>query len=138
MSTLEPLLLTVEEVKDFHADQIRLFGGTAGVRDEGALESAVAVPQATFGGQYLHAVLHEMAAAYAFHIAENQPFLDGNKRTALNAAISFLGLNGLLVLDPDGELYEAMLAISRRDLDKAGLGVLLKTLAVPDAAEEET
>jgi death-on-curing protein len=94
VKTPEPLFLSVDDVVGFHADQIRMFGGAEGVRDKGSLESAVAMAQAAFGGQYLHEGIFEMAAAYAFHIAENQPFVDGNKRAALNAAITFLGLNG--------------------------------------------
>ncbi len=137
-TTLDPLFLTVDEVVGFHADQIRLFGGTGGIRLRASLESAVATPQASFGGRYLHDDLFEMAAAYAFHIAENQPFVDGNKRTALNAAISFLGLNGHVVLDPDGKLYDAMIAISARELDKKGLAALLSTLSVPEPGEEQS
>lgn len=95
MTKADPEFLTVEDVLALHLDQIRLFGGTEGTRDRGALESAVATPQASFGGNFLHEDLFEMAAAYAFHIAENQPFLDGNKRTALNAAIVFLGLTDM-------------------------------------------
>jgi death-on-curing protein len=128
-----PIFLTVDEVCELHADQIRLYGGTEGIRDRGGLESAVAQAQAAFGDQFLHADLFEMAAAYAFHIAENQPFLDGNKRAGLNAAIVFLGINGHLVLDPDGQLYDAMIAISRRDLNKHGLGKLMQQLSVPDS-----
>lgn len=71
---------------ELHDDQLRLFGGGSGIRDRGALESAGAVPQASFDGAFLHEDLFAMAAPYAFHIAENQPFVDGNKRTALNAA----------------------------------------------------
>ncbi len=97
MSEFQPQFLTVEEVIKFHADQLRLYGGTDGIRDLGVLESAVATPKASFGGGFLHKDLFSMAAAYAFHIAENQPFLDGNKRTGLNAALSFLGLNGLSI-----------------------------------------
>lgn len=84
----------VEEVLLLRADQLRLFGGSAGIRDRGVLESAVAMPAATFDGELLHTGLFEMAAAYAFHIAEGQPFVDGNKRTALNAALVFLDLMG--------------------------------------------
>ena len=100
-----PFFLTAEEVLAFHADQIREFGGSEGIRDEGGLDSAVAQAKATFDGEYLHKGVFEMAAAYAFHIAENQPFLDGSKRTALNAAIAFLGLNGFDVIDPDWKLF---------------------------------
>jgi death-on-curing protein len=133
----DPEFLSVEDVVELHADQLRLFGGSDGVRDPGALESAVATPQATFGGEFLHEGLFEMAAAYAFHIAENQPFLDGNKRTALNAAIVFLDINGWRVLDPDMALYDAMIALSNRSLDKAGLADLLRRLAeAADPSEE--
>jgi death-on-curing protein len=69
-----PFFLTVEEVLAFHADQIREFGGSEGIRDAGGLDSAVAQARATFDGEYLHRGPFEMAAAYAFHIAENQPF----------------------------------------------------------------
>ena len=72
----EPLFLTVDEVL-LHADQLRLFGGSDGIRDQGALDSAVATPASTFDGKFLHQDLFHMAAAYAFHIAENQPFVDG-------------------------------------------------------------
>jgi death-on-curing protein len=137
VTTPEPLFLTVDEVVGFHADQIRLFGGSGGIRLRASLESAVAAPHASFGGRFLHADLFEMAAAYAFHIAENQPFIDGNKRTALNAAISFLGLNGQIVVDPEGSLYAAMIAISARELDKKGLANLLSTLSVPEGTEEQ-
>ena len=128
---LEPLFLSVEDVLELHGDQLRLYGGTAGIRDGGALDSAVATPPVTFDDAYLHSDLFEMAAAHAFHIAENQPFLDGNKRTALNAALVFLDINGWLVLDLDECLCDAMIAISSRALDKQGLAALLRKLARP-------
>ena len=136
MNGPEPTFLTVLEVLSLHDDQLRLFGGMAGIRDMGALESAVAMPAASFGGAFLHEDIFEMAAAYAFHIAENQPFLDGNKRTGLNAALVFLGINGWDVDDPEAKLYEAMMSIAARALDKRGLGLLLRSLARPlaDAA----
>jgi len=77
----------------------------------GALESAVATPAQTYDDQFLHDDIFRMAAAYAFHIAENQPFIDGNKRTGLNAALVFLDINGFLVADPDMRLYEAVIAL---------------------------
>ncbi len=128
----EPDFLTVDDVLELHDDQLRLFGGGDGLRDRGALESAVAVPQASFDGAFLHEDLFAMAAAYAFHIAENQPFVDGNKRTALNAALVFLDLNGWIVADPRGELYDAMLGLARGSFDKADLAKLLRFLAQPE------
>ncbi len=130
----EPLFLTVQEVLALRDDQLRLFGGAAGIRDRNALESAVMTPASTYDGAFLHDDLFHMAAAYAFHIAENQPFIDGNKRTALNAALVFLDMNGWIVSDPETLLYQAMIDVSSRALDKHGLGMLLRRLAI--AAEE--
>ena len=89
----EPEFLAVDDVLQIHDEQLAAYGGVAGIRDQGLLESAVAMPQASFGEVYLHEDLSHMAAAYAFHIAQNQPFLDGNKRTGLVAALVFLDLN---------------------------------------------
>lgn len=72
-----------------------------------------------------------MAAAYAFHIAENQPFLDGNKRTGLAAALTFLKLNGENLRDPEGRLVQAMMQIAGKTLDKQGLAALLRDLTEP-------
>lgn len=125
----EPDFLELEEVLELHERQIEAHGGTLGLRDQGLLESALAMPRATFGGQYVHESLFAMAAAYAFHVAENQPFLDGNKRTGLGAALVFLRINGWRVVDPEETLYDAMIAIAERRLDKAGLAAQLERLA---------
>jgi death-on-curing protein len=127
----DPVFLTVDDVLGLHADQIREFGGSGGLRDEGGLASAVAQASATYGGDYLHASLFDMAAAYAFHIAENHPFVDGNKRTALNAAIVFLGLNGLDVADDDGHLFDAMMGLATGELSKGRMAALLEQLSKP-------
>ncbi len=87
------------------------------------------MPQAGFGGNYLQTDLYQMSAAYAFHIAENQPFVDGNKRTALASALVFLDLNGITVMDLKGKLYEAMISISAKTLDKNGFAQLLRQLS---------
>jgi death on curing protein len=126
----EPEFLTVEDVFQIHEEQLAAYGGAAGIRDQALLESAVGVPQASFGEAYLHDDLAHMAAAYAFHIAQNQPFLDGNKRTGLVAALVFLDLNGVTVLDPEEKLYDAMIAIAERRMDKDRLAELLRELAV--------
>ncbi len=90
---MDSTFLTLDEVIEIHRDMIERYGGSFGIRDEGLLESAVAMPQAGFGEQYLHADVFEMAAAYLFHIVRNHPFVDGNKRTGAMAAFTFLKLN---------------------------------------------
>ena len=92
----EPLFLRLDEALQIHADMIATYGGSEGVRDQGLLESALAQPQARFGGGYLHEDFAAMAAAYLFHIAQNHPFVDGNKRTGTAAAITFLKMNGVV------------------------------------------
>ena len=124
-----PLFLTLAEVIDIHNDQINRYGGNPGARDLGLLESAISVPQSGFGGQLLHASLFEMAAAYAFHISENQPFVDGNKRTALASALIFLEMNGVSIRDPKNRLYDAMIKLATRRLGKKALAALLSELA---------
>lgn len=87
------------------------------------------MPRATAGGEFAHEDLFAMAAAYAFHIAQNQPFVDGNKRTGLLAALVFLDLNGVVTLDPDGRLYDAMIAVAEHRLDKVGVATVLRDLS---------
>lgn len=89
-----PEFLLYEEILLIHDDQIRHSGGSAEIRDAGLLESALAQPQTQFGGQYLHNDIFEMAAAYLFHIIQNHPFVDGNKRTGAASADIFLTMNG--------------------------------------------
>jgi death-on-curing protein len=88
-----PAFLTVEHVLDVHSRVIEEFGGDLGVRDEGLLESAVAMPAAQYGGEFLHPDIASMAAAYLFHLCRNHAFVDGNKRTALASAEVFLLVN---------------------------------------------
>jgi death-on-curing protein len=118
----------VDDVLLIHEEQLPRYGGSRGIRDRGLLESAVATPRATAGGEFAHEDLFAMAAAYAFHIAQNQPFIDGNKRTGLLAALVFLDLNGMVLNDPAGKLYDAMIAVAERRLDKPGLAALLRDL----------
>jgi len=88
------IYLDVEDVLMIHLEQITNYGGDAAIRDHGLLESAIAQPQATFGGQLLHESVAQAAAAYLFHLAKNHPFVDGNKRTALASMLVFLTING--------------------------------------------
>jgi death-on-curing family protein len=87
-----PEFLTREDALEIHSAQLDQFGGGAGLRDEGLLISALAQPEATAFGNYLHHDMFEMAAAYLFHVVSNHPFLDGNKRTGLVCALVFLDL----------------------------------------------
>ena len=125
----DPLFLSVEEVLEIQLQMLETHGGQPGIRDQSSLESAVGMPTQTFGGDFVHVSLFEMGAAYAFHIAENQPFVDGNKRTGLAAALTFLRLNGVSIVDPTGRLYGAMIALATHELDKPGLAKLLSELA---------
>jgi death on curing protein len=102
-----PLFLSAEDVIEIHADQIKRYGGSFGIRDTELLQSALGMPEAGFGDQYLHADLFEMAAAYLYHIVQNHPFIDGNKRTGTMAAFIFLKLNGL-TLDADESAFEML------------------------------
>jgi len=90
---MEPQFLSLDEVLEIHQQQIKIYGGSPGVRDPAALESAVATPQATFEGEFLHPSIPAMAAAYLFHLCQNHPCIDGNKRAGANAAITFLLVN---------------------------------------------
>jgi death-on-curing protein len=128
----EPLFLTLAEVIEIHTDQIQRYGGQAGLRDLALLESAIAQPEASFAGEWLHADRYEMAAAYAYHLCQNHPFIDGNKRTALAAALVFLELNGITVLDPRGRLKNAMIRIASSKMSKQDFAKLLKKLSRPD------
>src|SRR4051812_6506993 len=90
----DPLFLTLDEVLRIHTLQVELFGGDAGILNMGLLESAVAQPAQSFGGEYVHEDIAAMAAAYLYHICRNHPFADGNKRTSTQAALVFLEING--------------------------------------------
>ena len=120
--------LTVEDVLAIHRDQVARYGGATGLRDAGALESAVAQPMATFGGEYLHGDLLLMAAANLFHLCENHPFVDGNKRAAYASTMVFLALNGV-VLPGDSRLYELTMEVARGALGKGAIAKVLAELA---------
>jgi death-on-curing protein len=121
--------LSVDDVLAIHAHQIARFGGAAGLRDAGLLASAVAQAQASFGGQYVHADLFEMAAAYHFHLVQNRAFIDGNKRIGLAAALVFLDLNGAPIDAGTEPLYELTMAIARGERSKADVAASLRDIA---------
>jgi death-on-curing protein len=127
----DPLFLTLAEAIEIHADQIRRYGGRAGLRDLALLEAALAQPEASFAGEWLHRDHYEMAAAYAYHLCRNHPFTDGNKRTALAAALVFLELNGITILDPRGRLKSAMIRIAAGKMSKEDFAKLVRKLPRP-------
>jgi death on curing protein len=120
----EPVFLSREAVDLIHEASLRAFGGADGVRDENALESALAQPMHEYF--YIQADLYQIAAAYAFHIAENQPYIDGNKRTGLLSALNFLAENGIVADKPVDAFYDAMIAIAQKRLDKTGLAEVFR------------
>ncbi len=122
----DPAFLTLDEVLALHADQIERYGGSRGLRDLGLLESAIAAPRATFGGVLLHPTLPEMAAAYLFHLVQNHPFVDGNKRVGLAAASAFLGLNDLWIEAEEEDLVTLVVGVAEGRVGKAEVGVFLK------------
>jgi death-on-curing protein len=122
----EPDFLTLAEVFYLHDQLITRFGGAHGLRDPGLVESAMASAKNTC--LYGSGDVFQVAAAYAFHLAESQPFLDGNKRVGAASALSFLRKNGFPVLEDDGTLYDGMIAIAKKRLDKTGLAAVLRRL----------
>ena len=112
----EPEWLELDIVLDLHAEQLALFGGAGGMRDQGLLESALARPVNKFA--YGETSLPALAAAYGFGIARNHPFIDGNKRTAFASVIVFLGLGGLDLIARPEEATAAMLSLAAGDIDE--------------------
>lgn len=121
---MDPAFLDHRSVLGVHRESLARHGGIDGLRDEGGFLSALAAAENThfYGG----GDLHDVAASYAYHLAESQAFLDGNKRTAVGAAMTFLLINGCVDRGDDQILYDAMIAIARRELDKPGLAALLR------------
>jgi death-on-curing protein len=112
------LFLTVDDIIESHQNQIDTYGGSYGIRDIGLLESAIAQPEASFSGQYLHADIFEMAAAYLYHLVMNHPFVDGNKRVGLEAALIFLEINNENFNASDQELVDLVLKTTAGQVGK--------------------
>ena len=127
MTATTPRFLSLATVLHAHDEQLALFGGGSGIRDQGLLESALAQPEATFAGEFLHQGLYAMAAAYLFHIVQNHPFVDGNKRTGYITAMAFLEANGVethLTM----ELYDITIAVASGGMSKDQLAAELRRL----------
>ncbi len=119
--------LPIEIILAIHDDQIRLYGGAYGLRDAAGLDAAFHMPQAQFSGQFLHSTVFHMAAAYGFHLCQNHPFLDGNKRTAGMAMFTFLKLNGLEPVATESDYYAVMMAVASGNMTKEELADWLQT-----------
>ncbi|KAB2931312.1 MAG: type II toxin-antitoxin system death-on-curing family toxin [Leptonema illini] len=124
----EPEFLSRADALLVHRYQIAEFGGGDGIRDAGALESALAQPQVTAGSVYVHDSLIAMAAAIIYHLSQNHPFLDGNKRTALAGGLVFLELNGIEVLDEEQLLYDLMIGVAGGSFKKSDVELTLRRL----------
>ena len=118
--------LGLDDVLEIHRDQIERYGGSAGIRDMGLLQSAVAMPAAGFGDQYLHEDIFEMAAAYLFHITQNHAFVDGNKRTGAVAAVVFLEMNGIELNADEDNFEDLVRGVATGQSDKAAAAAFLR------------
>lgn len=131
------IYLDEDDVKDIHEHQLSLFGGASGIRNPDGLESAVGQPQMTYAGEDLYPDEFTKAAILGFCIAESQVFVDGNKRTGLVAALTFLKINGHDVPPADDRLYEAMIAIAKKEMSKDEFAELLRDLVCEFNARSE-
>lgn len=118
--------LTLDDVLRIYEDQMKRYGGRPGLRDANALLSAIAMPQATFEGQHLHEDIFDMAAAYLFHLVQNHPFIDGNKRVGTVAALVFLDMNGWEVAFDDDQLAAFVFEVARGKHDKQAIAAFLR------------
>jgi death-on-curing protein len=126
------LFLSVDDVLWLHSNTIEVDGGSHRVRDHGLLDAAVAMPRQQFGDEYLHRDPAAMAAAYLFHIAQNHPFVDGNKRAAVLSALVFLLVNGVNRLPDPTQLEKTTRHVAAGELNKDALTRWLR--AALDAA----
>jgi death-on-curing protein len=128
---MEPMFLSLDEVLEIHDQQIERYGGSSGLRDAAGLESAVATPQATFGAEYLHTSIPAMAAAYLFRLCQNHPFIDGNKRTGANAAVTFLLMNNWEPALDNEDLVDLVLTVASGGLRKPALMEIFESRCKP-------
>ncbi len=115
--------LSLDEVLEIHSDQIKRYGGRNGVRDQNLLLSAINQPGSTFDGRYLHETSYDKAAAYLFHLCQNHPFIDGNKRTALVSALMFLAMNNLPIDYDEKSLETLTLSVAEGKMKKKAISI---------------
>lgn len=113
-----PVFLSTSLIREIHERLLAEHGGDPGLRDRGLLESAAAMPRSTFNGVYLHETLPDMAAAYHFHLSQNHPFVDGNKRIGVAVALVFLLMNDMELMATNAELEALATGLAKGDLGK--------------------
>ncbi len=128
---MSPIFLALDEVLALHEDQIARYGGRPGVRDLDLLISSIGTPSATFDGKFLYEDVFEMAAAYLYHVSRNHPFVDGNKRTALAAALVFLRINGFRLAAEEDPMTDLVVRVATGEATKAEAAVFLKAHSKP-------
>jgi len=119
---------SLEQVKRLHLAVLKQHGGSDGIRDLSLLESALAAPQATFGGNPIMSDVPEIAAAYLFYLCKNHPFIDGNKRVAMATCIVFLRLNGETPAPDSQQWTDLVLDVAASKLDRDGTTDRLREL----------
>jgi death on curing protein len=126
---LPPIWIPRELIFALHLRQLAEHGGGAGIRDEGLLDSALQRPKNKF--EYETPDLSELAAAYAFGLAKNHPFIDGNKRTAFVASFTFLFINGLKVTTSQEENTKVFMELAAGDIDESWLATWFRQNTAP-------
>jgi death on curing protein len=132
------IYLSRDQILEIHRSMIRLYGGSDGVRDPVLLDSALAAPKAGFGGDFFYKTVPEIAAVYLFHLCQNHPFIDGNKRVAAGAAMVFADENGWSCRLTQDELADYTLQVASSQLSKAALTVIFEHTLIPPADSEST
>ena len=130
----EPIFLSLDQVFTIHGRSLAEHGGSEGIRDSGLIESALASAKNTF--YYAGGDVFDVAASYAFHVAESQAFIDGNKRTGVATAMVFLACNGVYAQPSQWELYTAMIDVAEKKKTKADLAEIFRKCAKPENSSE--
>jgi death-on-curing protein len=128
---INPKFIPLTKILELHERQIRLYGGEPSIRDMNLLESALSMPMSGMGESYFHAFPFEMAAAYLFHIVQNHPFVDGNKRTGAVAALVFLALNDIEVVMSDDVFELFVRAVAKGEIQKPEIAKFLEEHCQP-------
>ncbi len=132
----EPAWITHDQAIALHSRQLRRFGGAPGRRDEGMLQSALERPRNKW--QYGQAPLHELVAAYAFELAKNHAFVDGNKRIAFLTTVVFLRKNGAMFAPDKAEATAMMIALAAGEVSEESLARWIKANVAPPTSKSST